>query len=96
MNLIEFPSLKPGNGRMYFGGLNGVNAFYPGDQFLEQKAIQKEGKIILTQYSRYDGFVDSLHISNAGLSSLKKVVLSHRDKTFSFNFTLADYKHPET
>jgi len=89
-NRISF--YRSREGRMYFGGLNGVNAFYPGKHFLERKSEARETPVLLTQFVRYDG--DSLYNYNYGLAELDEVLLTHRDKSFSFSFALADYKHP--
>ncbi len=89
-NRISF--YRSHDGRLYFGGLNGVNAFYPGRHFLERKKEARETPILLTNFVRYDG--DSLYNVHYGLSDLTEVELTHRDKSFSFGFALADYKHP--
>jgi len=89
-NRISF--YRSREGRMYFGGLNGVNAFYPGRHFIERKSEARETPILLTNFMRYDG--DSLYNYNDGLSDMEVFELTHRDKSFSFSFALADYKHP--
>ena len=91
-NRISF--FKAGDGRMYFGGLDGVNAFYPGSQFLEKKEERQEAELIFTNFTKYDGAKDSLYTRNHGLSDLVRVVLSPYDKIFSFSFALADFRQP--
>jgi signal transduction histidine kinase/DNA-binding response OmpR family regulator len=60
----EFNSLsvlKTRNGRIYMGGLNGINAFFPAD--LEAKTTFKS-RILLSKYSLFDTYKDSLVLFN--------------------------------
>ena len=91
-NRISF--YKSQDGRMYFGGLNGVNAFYPSGRFLAYTAEQEEAKLLFTNFSKYNGETDSIEISNYTLSNEAEFVLSPWDKFFTFNFALAEYKQP--
>jgi class 3 adenylate cyclase/ligand-binding sensor domain-containing protein len=81
------------NGRMYFGGLDGVNAFYPGDHFLKNKT-RKKGKVVLTQFSKLDGGKDSLIHLQSGFKRDKAIGLSWRDRLFTFQFALANFDNP--
>ncbi|KAA3638443.1 MAG: hypothetical protein DWQ02_05150, partial [Bacteroidetes bacterium] len=91
-NRISF--YKAGNGRMYFGGLNGVNAFFPGPRFLEKKLDQRETPLLITAFTHLDGKQDSLIQMRTGLNSLEEVTFTHRDKFFVVEFSLADYRNP--
>ncbi len=88
-NRISF--YKSSDGKMYFGGLNGVNAFDPSNPFLKNTKEKQEGRLLLTGFSKYDGHLDSL--VNLDVENLKnnRVTLSWRDKFFTFRFALADY-----
>lgn len=86
-NRISF--FKSRDGRMYFGGLNGVNAFYPSDRFTQRKKVQIESPLLLTNFSVFSG--DSLLVRNYGIGNIE---LSHRDQMFAFSFAMADYRHP--
>lgn len=88
-NRISF--YKASNGRMYFGGLNGVNAFDPGQHFLNTNEQKKEGRLLLTSFSKYDGTLDSLVSLDVEQYENKPIRLSWRDKFFTFQFALADY-----
>lgn len=92
-NRISF--FRASSGRMYFGGLNGVNAFFPGPQFLVQKEVRQEAPILFTRFSKYDGASDSLVSSLYGLSPNNTITLSPWDRIFSFQFALADYRQPQ-
>ena len=91
-NRISFH--KSQDGRMYFGGLNGVNAFYPSERFLEREYTHQD-KILFTAFSKLDGFYDSLISQSAGLADQHVIKLGYRDKFFSFNFALANYEQPQ-
>ncbi|NRA48635.1 MAG: hypothetical protein HRU12_05840, partial [Phaeodactylibacter sp.] len=81
-------------GRLYFGGLNGVNAFFPGPQFQQQQMEEREANLLLTHFSKYDVADDTLIQRNYGLDTKIKVDLSPWDRIFSFGFALADYRQP--
>ncbi len=91
-NRISF--YKARNGRMYFGGLDGVNAFYPSPRFLEEKEEQMDAPLLLTNFTKLDGAIDSLYSYSSGLHNGQHFHLSHQDKIFSFTFALADYRQP--
>ena len=86
---------KAEDGRMYFGGLNGVVAFYPSEQFLDVRK-SKDLPVLLSSFSKLDGKADSLITLKSGISGAKPVVLNHYDKFFSFEFALADFSNPVT
>ncbi len=90
-NRVSF--YRSAKGRLFFGGLNGINAFYPGEQFLRQKEPQKN-KILFTAFSHLDGRFDSIISETVGLAKNKKVELGHKDRFFTFEFALANYKNP--
>lgn len=91
-NRISF--FKASDGRMYFGGLNGVNAFYPGPRFLQHKKGRQVTELMLTTYFQLDGEADSLRTQSYGLADFRQITLSHQDKIFGFNFALASYESP--
>lgn len=87
-NRISF--LKASNGRLYFGGLNGVNAFFPrAAATFEKPSFQ--APLLLTGFSKYNGLTDEIEESDHPDSLLHGVTLSHRDRFFEFSFALADY-----
>lgn len=91
-NRISF--YKSREGRMYFGGLNGVNAFFPGPAFLYKKQENRETPLMLTSFTTFNGKTDSLMERKAGLNNLHSVVFTHHDKFFTVEFSLADYRNP--
>lgn len=80
-------------GRMYFGGLNGIAAFFPSDKYVQKKR-QQAARLMLTNFSKYDGYTEELVNINHGLHSDVPIRLSYTDKFFSFEFALADFTNP--
>lgn len=89
-NRISFYKAK--NGRMYFGGLDGVNAFYPDDSFLEVERQENNSPIRLAGLTRLDGRSDSLVRQTFGLQHLTSFVFSPWDRFFSFKFAQPDFR----
>jgi class 3 adenylate cyclase/ligand-binding sensor domain-containing protein len=86
-------ALRSSSGRLYFGGLNGVNAFFPA-QFLKKQEDLPEAPILFTGFSKFDGALDSTVWRAMGLSIAETVVISPNDRDFTFHFALADYRNP--
>jgi len=94
---LEFEAnacMKTKDGEMYFGGINGFNSFYPagiransfvppvyitGFQLFNQKVYPGEKNSPLQQ----------------DISLTKKLVLSYKQATFSFNFAALNFTSPE-
>ncbi len=92
-NRISFH--RASNGRLYFGGLNGINAFTPDKRLLEQRQKRTEVPLLLTQIDYIDGYTDSLKsIPLADISQGESLTFKHSDRLFLFTFSLADYRFP--
>jgi signal transduction histidine kinase/CheY-like chemotaxis protein/AraC-like DNA-binding protein/sugar lactone lactonase YvrE len=91
-NEFNFTSAcKSRDGRMYFGGLNGINAFYPTDllQQFPNPPLQ------LTRFTKYNQRSDSLiDIRVSGLSG-EVVTLSPDISFFTLEWTLPNYFNPD-
>ncbi|MEN0005047.1 MAG: adenylate/guanylate cyclase domain-containing protein [Bacteroidota bacterium] len=85
---------KASDGRMYFGGLNGINAFYPSKRFLARKNYHQDAPMMFTSFSRYSNEEDQLHQRSYGLAAQERIELDHTDRFFSFSYALADYRNP--
>jgi class 3 adenylate cyclase/ligand-binding sensor domain-containing protein len=90
-NRVSF--LRARNGRMYFGGLNGVNAFIPNASFWQPKP-QSEAPLVLSEFSKYDGSLDSMFTLEWQSSLSGGANLSYQDRFFVFKFALLDYGEP--
>jgi class 3 adenylate cyclase len=92
-NRISF--LKSKTDTYYFGGLNGVNFFKPSPLFWEEK--QKIfANLVCTGFSKLDGSNDSLVYLQPDKIAENGVKLLPSDKFFQFDFSLLNYKSPET
>ena len=90
-NRVSFYQSK--DKRMYFGGLRGVNAFYPNTKFLKEKK-QTEANLIFTSFSKLDGVNHNIITEKINVSADQTFKLTHNDKFFTFGFALANFKNP--
>ena len=84
---------KSRSGEMFFGGINGFNAFYP-DTIRENPHIPP---IVITDFQL---FHTSVEIGNDSplrtvISETQALTLSYTENTVSFKFAALDYTHPE-
>lgn len=88
---------KSREGKIYFGGVNGVTCFWP----LAVSASSKEKDVWITEF-----YVHNRPVHKNTLSGGKPIIstsvqnadffsLSHSDNTFSIHFTTLDYNNPE-
>lgn len=68
------------DGEMFFGGINGLNSFYP-----EQLSVSE---------NKTDVVIKSFSIYEKALSFKEKIKLKYNDNYFSLQFFLTDYKNP--
>ncbi len=84
-------------GEMFFGGINGFNAFFP-DSIKEDFVFPK---VVVTDFQIYNrsvpiGKMDGRKaILDKAISETDSIVLSHRDRSFSFGFAALHYHSPE-
>jgi len=83
-------TLKARDGRIFMGGLNGVNAFLPAD--LELKTVVKS-HILLSRYSLLDTRKDSLFFFNT-YTLPEKIELAPSVTTLNLNLALTSYLDP--
>lgn len=79
--------LKAKNGRLYFGGLNGISAFYPA----EITSNLNKPDVILTSILSEN---KPLKLSQS-IASLDEIEFSHKDYLITFEFAALDYSQPE-
>ena len=75
------------SGEMFFGGINGFNAFYP-ENIKDNPYIPP---IVITSFRKLNEEVKF----NKPISEIKELKLSYRDYVFSFEFAALDYTAPE-
>ena len=81
------------DGRLYFGGLNGIVSFLPNPAFVWDRH-RNPAKLLLTNFSKFDGDIDSMISLPVSMKGKSPIELSWRDKFFTFSFALADYVNP--
>lgn len=79
--------LKASNGRLYFGGLNGISAFYP-SQIIQN---QNKPKVVLTNILSEN----SPMVFDVPIHSLEEIQFTHKDYLITFEFAALDYSQPE-
>jgi ligand-binding sensor domain-containing protein/signal transduction histidine kinase len=78
---------KSNQGELFFGGINGYNAFYP-KNITDNKYIPP---VVLTSFTLFDKEV----ALDSSISIVKKVSLSFNDNFFAFEFAALDYTNSE-
>jgi ligand-binding sensor domain-containing protein len=74
------------DGMFYFGGTNGVTAFYP-ENITENKSVPP---IVITNFNVFN---KPLFLGQS-FSSIKKIILSYKQNFFSFEFAALDFTAP--
>ena len=81
------------NGEMFFGGIKGVNYFYP-DEIKDNQHIPK---IVLTNLKLGDRYITNKNdksILQKPISETTELVLSYADDVITFEFAALDYSTP--
>lgn len=90
-------NLHASNGMLYFGGINGFNAFNPKD-------IVENTKLYPTVITNFRIFDKSINVSDTinkrailqqSITETKEIELSYRENFFTFEFTSLDFTSPE-
>lgn len=91
---MDRSSLKSSDGRLYFGGINGFNAFYP-EQFVDNKYIPP---VYVTDirfpYQTDEEEVRKLLHLGKPLYMADKITLSYENNSFSIRFVALSFEDP--
>ena len=82
--------LKARDGKMFFGGLDGVNAFYPKRFWGDTARLNAELQVI--SFNQFDGKANKLIDRTIELLSENKITINPDDKFFTLEFQLLDFK----
>ncbi len=82
---------KDRKGRLWFGGMNGVQYFNPAE-ILEQKP---NPPMLFTGFARYNRLLDSLQTNVLGDMTMAPILISPYDSYFQLTWTLPNYFKPE-
>ncbi len=77
---------KSKTGKLYFGGTNGVTSFFPA----KLKTIKSTPPVVITDFRLFEKSIDF----GKDLSKVEKIILSHEDDFFGFEFAALDYTKP--
>jgi signal transduction histidine kinase len=85
--------LKTREGVMLFGGINGLNAFYP-EEVVDNPYIPP---VVITDFQLFNQSVEPGEESllESSISETDEIVLSFKDDFFSFEFAALHYSSPE-
>lgn len=89
-------ALKSASGQLYFGGPEGINAFYP-DQ-LENPDVSGDNysvPIILRSFTKFDEKQNQTFELANGILSDQPIELNYYDRNFNFQFALADFSYSQ-
>jgi signal transduction histidine kinase/ligand-binding sensor domain-containing protein/DNA-binding response OmpR family regulator len=78
---------KNSKGEMFFGGINGFNAFYP-DSLKENLTIPD---VVITDFKVFN----ENYKLDTSITEINQIVLSHDKNFFSFDFAVLDYTAPK-
>jgi two-component sensor histidine kinase/ligand-binding sensor domain-containing protein len=84
-------SYKAADGRLFFGGLNGINAFYASDIINDTTATNTPLQII--SFQQFSAQADKLIDLTPQILQQQKVVLQPGDKFFTLEFRLLDFEN---
>jgi signal transduction histidine kinase/ligand-binding sensor domain-containing protein/AraC-like DNA-binding protein/FixJ family two-component response regulator len=95
MSFILGSAAKSDSGMLYFGGHNGLNAFYPKDI----KLNTTPPNIVLTNLTRFGkkvqaGVEKDEFLINKPINELDELLLSHKDYVIGFEFAALDFADP--
>ncbi len=75
---------KAQDGEMFFGGMNGLNSFYP-----EEIGYNDEPpEVVITSFKKFN------EVQPVNIANNDTITLDHRDNFFSFEFSALDYSNP--
>ncbi len=83
-------SFKATDGKMYFGGLDGVNAFYP--KKLLESDTKKEASLQMVAVNKFSGKNNKLVDCLIDYKQAKKIILAAGDSFLTLEFQLLDFQ----
>ncbi|MBK8967264.1 MAG: response regulator [Lewinellaceae bacterium] len=85
---------KAKDGRMFFGGPRGINAFFPEAIMQVYQQKNEAVRLVLTAFERVDERRDTL-LREHNFSLRPQIHLYRWDKSFQFEYALTDYASPK-
>jgi class 3 adenylate cyclase/ligand-binding sensor domain-containing protein len=84
---------KARNGKMYFGGMRGVNAFFPQEIMQTYRDKGQTAKLILSAFEYADERFDTI-LNRTTFGTTPEINIFHWHWSFNFQFVLTDYSNP--
>jgi signal transduction histidine kinase/DNA-binding response OmpR family regulator len=85
---------KAKDGRMYFGGLQGITAFYPEELLHNQQQRNEMAEVVLNAFEYVDEQKDTT-IRRYNFGQEPTIHLRYWHRSFTFEYALTDYRNPE-
>ncbi len=86
-------SFRAPNGEMFFGGINGLNAFFPNE--LTDSSVPPEVRIVDLKIGNHSIKQDANVALKTPVPDLKQIKLNYDQKDVTFDFVGFHYEHPE-
>lgn len=83
-------SYKAKDGRLFFGGLDGVNAFYPKD--FKTNSKEENLPLHVISFTKFSADENKLEDKTSALLSENKIILKPGDRFFNLEFQLLDFE----
>jgi len=84
-------AFKAKDGQLFFGGVRGINAFYPQELMQQYQQQQNIGKVVLSSASHFDEKLDTTIKKTLNLNQTS-LEYFHWDKSITYEFSLTDYR----
>lgn len=85
---------KARNGRMFFGGMQGVTAFMPDEIIRAYRSREKDARVLLTAFEYSDERRDTI-LRETRFPSRPEIHLHYWDWSYTFEYALTDYNNPK-
>lgn len=89
---------KNEDGKLFFGGINGISTFYPYKINDEEKLLSKlyfTGLKVLNNNITYDVSLGGNNILDKHISQAEKITLKKKENVFSVEFGVLEYSNPQ-
>jgi len=82
------------DGRLYFGGINGLTSFHPKD--IAKELSKGNLPLVITEFQQFDGEQNKLVERTADLRDTRKITMHPNDRYFRLEFALLEYNNVES
>ncbi len=83
---------KAKDGQMFFGGIRGINAFYPKELMQTYSSKNKLAQLVLSAFEHVDERGDTI-IREYHFTNTPQIQLHYWDRSFIFEYALTDYNN---